>query len=66
MAVRVVAVNPPKEIEKECLCAACGATLRYMPADVRHYSGTDRSGGPDGAEWIVCANCSRIVVLRSW
>lgn len=66
MAIRVVSKGPAKEIEKEIVCKNCGATLSYVPRDVKSRHGTDYGGGPDGAEWIDCPECNSNVVIRSW
>ena len=64
--VKVVRIEPDKTVVKEIVCRHCGATLSYTPIDVQSEHGTDYSGGPDGREWITCANCSRQVTIRSW
>jgi hypothetical protein len=66
MAVKIIKIDPIPEVLKQCYCRGCGATLQYTPNDVKSYHGTDIGGGPDGCEWIVCANCGKDVVLRSW
>ena len=61
---------PPKnfhsEKEKRVKCKDCGASIGYLPSDVKSYHGTDYGGGPDGNERIVCPNCSEDIILRSW
>lgn len=66
MAVKVVKIKPPKEIIKRIVCRPCGATLEYLEGDVCEHHGTDIGGGPDGREWIICPNCNRDVIIRSW
>jgi hypothetical protein len=66
MTVKVIKVEPSKEVVKEAICKGCGATLEYVPNDVKSRHGTDYGGGPDGEEWIDCPNCQQRVVLRSW
>lgn len=64
--VKVIKLDPAPEVVKRCFCLGCGATLEYVPNDVQKYSGTDYSGGPDGCEWIICANCGKDVTIKSW
>lgn len=65
--VRIVKLKPAKEVKKRCVCKGCGATLEYVPNDVKEYHGMRSiSGGPDGSEWIDCPNCSKQVILNSW
>ncbi len=67
MAVKVLSIKKPaKEVVKKANCRICGAKLSYVSNDVLEYRGTDRCGGPDGREWIVCANCGNEVTIRSW
>lgn len=64
MAVKVIA---RKRIgAKKIHCDECGATLSYLPVDIKKYEGTDYSGGPDGRWWIVCPDCKNKVTLKSW
>lgn len=66
MAVKVINIVPAGEVAKRVICKNCGATLEYVPNDLSRYDGKDISGGPDGKEWIVCPNCGKQVVVRSW
>jgi len=65
--VEIVSTVPHESAVKEIVCVSgCGATLRYVPNEVKKYSGTDYSGGSDGREWIDCPNCGEQVTIRSW
>lgn len=44
----------------------CGAIIAYNRTDIKEYHGKDYSGGSDGREWIVCPNCQKQIILRSW
>lgn len=44
----------------------CKLLLAYVPNDVLRRDGTDYAGGPDGEEYIICPNCAKKVVIRSW
>jgi hypothetical protein len=61
---RVVKVGRPKELKAKC--HECGCTIAYTKKDIKCYSGTDYSGGPDGQEWVNCPNCREEITLRSW
>lgn len=61
---RVVRSVPPKELK--VVCRECGCTIAYVKNDIKSYSGTDISGGPDGCEWVNCPNCHKEITLRSW
>ena len=62
--VTIVRIDESKQ--KEANCRNCGATLRYIDSEVKEYHGLDRSGGPEGREWIVCPNCNGAVNLKVW
>ena len=66
MAVKVVRTIPAREVVKKVTCGNCGATLEYVPNDVKRRDGTDYSGGPDGCEWVDCPSCNKQAVVRSW
>lgn len=66
MAVKVVKVEPDPKIVKQIVCRHCGATLEYVPNDVKSRHGTDYGGGPDGCEWVDCPNCNKKAIIRSW
>lgn len=66
MSVTVVKRAPKPPVLKTIDCRFCGATLEYMPADVKRQDGHDWGGGPDGQEWIDCPDCKRPVIIRSW
>lgn len=45
----------------------CGAVIEYHPIDVVNlWSGTDYSGGSDGADGFKCPNCGKNVIIRRW
>ncbi len=56
----------PGESEQRCTCKGCGAVVGYVNNDIKEYHGRDISGGPDGHAWVVCPQCSRQIILRSW
>lgn len=64
--VTVIKKEPDSSVLKEVICQNCGATLSYTPNEVKSRHGTDYGGGPDGAEWVDCPNCTKPAVIRSW
>lgn len=66
MTVRIIKTEPAKTVKKEVVCGHCGATLEYVPNDVKEYHGTDYGGGPDGKKWVVCPNCGEEAIISSW
>lgn len=60
-------VGRDETIKKRVTCRRCGAINEYLPNEVRTlHSGTDISGGSDGAEGFNCAGCGQEVYTRSW
>lgn len=46
---------------------ACGKIIEYVPNDVVNlWSGTDYSGGADGADGFKCPGCGGDVIIRRW
>ena len=67
MAVRVVKTEPDPEVVKRVICRHCGATLEYVPNDVKKRDGRDMGGGgADGWEWVDCPSCNKQAIIRSW
>ncbi len=66
MAVKVIKTEPDPIVAKRVVCRKCGATLEYVPNDVKKYSGRDIGGGPDGHTWVDCPNCNNKAIIDSW
>lgn len=67
MAVRVIEEKPDPSVVKQVICRNCGVKLEYTPQDVKEgHRGRDISGGPDGNDYITCANCFGRVIVKSW
>lgn len=65
--VKVIKTEPAPEVTKQIVCSNCGATLEYVPRDVRLlWSGTDYGGGPDGGRGFNCPNCDNQVITERW
>jgi len=67
MSVRIINETPHPAVAKQVVCLHCGAALEYVPKDVvLLWSGTDYSGGPDGARGFKCPKCNENVVIERW
>jgi hypothetical protein len=64
--VKIIKKAPHKDVRKQIVCRECGATLEYVPNEVKSYHGTDISGGPDGCAWVNCPSCDKPAIIRSW
>lgn len=63
--VTVVSTVPHPSVVKEVICRNCGATLQYVPADVREKIECDYTGGRDVVKVITCPPCGHEVAVRS-
>jgi DNA-directed RNA polymerase subunit RPC12/RpoP len=64
--VRVVSAQPHPSVVKEVVCRRCGATLEYVPADIREEIHTDYTGGKDKYNYIVCPPCGHKVGVKGY
>ena len=62
--VRIVKVEPHPTVVKEVVCRGCGATLEYVPNEVKSYVSRDYGGGTDVINHITCPNCNKEVTVR--
>ena len=62
--VTVVSTIPHPTVVKQIVCRNCGATLEYVPLDVKETRHTDYGGGTDTYYHIVCPNCSDKVSVK--
>lgn len=63
--VKIISKKPDKSVIKRVVCKDCGATLEYVPNDVKTSTGT-YMGEASGSDYIKCPNCNKQVILRSW
>lgn len=59
--VTIVKTEPHPSVVKEVVCRSCGATLSYVPNDVKSRMVSDYGGGRDEYKHIKCPNCSKEV-----
>jgi len=65
--VKIIKNEPDQSVIKRIVCQNCGATLEYVPNDVKLlWSGTDYGGGPDGAMGFSCPKCHEQIITRRW
>lgn len=63
--VEVIGQN--NDVLKKITHKECGAVLRYKPIEViTLWSGTDYSGGSDGATGFKCPQCGENVIITRW
>lgn len=56
--MRVISKDPHRSIVKEKICANCGATLEYVPKDVKTKIISDYTGSKETWRYITCPECS--------
>lgn len=64
--VRVVKTEPHPSVVKEVVCRNCGATLEYVPADIKEEVSTDYTGGRDTSYHIKCPPCGHKVGVKRY
>jgi DNA-directed RNA polymerase subunit RPC12/RpoP len=64
--VRVVKSEPHPSVVKEVICSNCGATLEYIPKDIKQRIEGDYTGGSDQINFIECPQCSHEIVISRW
>ena len=62
--VTVVNRGPHQSAVKECICRNCGATLQYVPRDVKEKTARDYGGGSDTYYFIECPACNEQVFVK--
>lgn len=61
--VRIVKIEPHPTVVKEVVCRHCGATLEYVPNDVKSKV-VSCMGDIDTYSFIVCPNCNKDVGVK--
>jgi hypothetical protein len=62
--VNVVSKIPHQSVVKEVVCRNCGATLSYVPREVKSRIIRDYSGSSEDYRHIDCPNCSKEVGVK--
>jgi uncharacterized protein with PIN domain len=65
MTIRVVKTEPDSSVIKRKVCKNCGATLEFVPNDVKTHVYTEIDGGSDSYDYIDCPNCNRVVIVKN-
>ena len=64
--VTVVSTNPHPSVVKETVCRNCGATLQYVPNDIREEKSRDYTGCVDIDHYIQCPPCGKKVYVKRY
>jgi RNase P subunit RPR2 len=64
--VTVVSTQPHPSVVKETVCRNCGATLQYVPKDIKEGFHSDYAGGRDLYNYIQCPPCGHEVRVRRY
>jgi DNA-directed RNA polymerase subunit RPC12/RpoP len=64
--VSVVSTVPHPSVVKEAICRNCGATLNYVPADIKREESRDYTGGLDVSHYIKCPPCGDKVYVKRY
>ena len=64
--VRVVSTVPPEDVVKRIVHTHCGATLEYLPIDVKSHHYRDYDGSGDTDYYIVCPHCNQRVMVKGY
>ena len=64
--VTVVSTNPHPSVVKEIICRNCGATLNYVPADIKNKTMSDYTGDRDTIYFIKCPPCGHEVHVKGY
>ena len=64
--VTVVSTVPHPSVVNEVVCRNCGATLSYVPMDIKEEVHTDYGGGRDTVYYIQCPPCGHKVTVKQY
>lgn len=64
--VTVVSTVPHSSVVKEVVCRNCGATLQYVPNDIKEDYSTDYTGGKDYYKYIKCPPCGHKQTVKGY
>jgi RNase P subunit RPR2 len=64
--VTIVKKEPHPSVIKEVICRNCGATLNYVPNEVKSEVHRDYGGGSDTYYFIDCPSCTKKVSVKGY
>ena len=64
--VTVVSTVPHPSVVKEVVCRNCGATLNYVPMDIKEEVHTDYGGGRETYRYIQCPPCGHKQTVKGY
>lgn len=64
--VTVVSTEPHPSVVKEAICRNCGATLNYVPVDIKEEVHSDYGGGRETVRFIKCPPCGHKVTVKGY
>jgi len=64
--VTVVSTVPHPSVVKEVVCRNCGATLNYVPLDIKERTVSDYTGDRDIISYIECPPCGNQVTVKGY
>ena len=63
--MKIIGIDESKK--KKATCRECASIIEYTPHEViTLWSGTDISGGSDGARGFKCPCCGHDVIVERW
>lgn len=57
--VKIIKQGPDRSVVKEVICRDCGATLEYVPIDIKSRSYMEIDGCRDTLNYIICPQCNK-------
>ena len=64
--VRIISAAPHPSVVREVICKHCGATLEYVPADIKEKTISDYTGGTDILYFIKCPSCGTNISVKKY
>jgi ribosomal protein S27E len=63
--VKVISTEPHHTVVKQVVCKNCGATLEYVPRDIKSRTYSDY-GGSDTDYFIKCPPCGNEIYVKRY
>jgi RNase P subunit RPR2 len=62
-----IVIGTDEKALKQITCRECASIIQYTASEVRLlWSGTDYSGGSDGAKGFTCPKCGKDIHTERW